>query len=134
MLVSTFPVELFNCVPLVVTGTLEMFFAVGKVVVCISVVFDLLVLNCVVLTVGLNVAFNCDVLVVVWVVLRLLSTLVTFTSISVVLKRVVCISVVFDWLVLNCVVLTAGLNVVLNCDVLLVVWDMLILRSTTVTL
>lgn len=38
-----------------------MFLAVGKVVVYVSVVFDWLVINCVVLTAGRDVVFNSDV-------------------------------------------------------------------------
>lgn len=129
--VKSFSIVSFDCVVLrrltVVTGSeveSVIFPVVGKVVVCICVVF--VISNDVVLSAGLTVVLNSDVLLEVSVVLMLRLTsvslkLVTFNGISVVLNKFVFIvkAVVFDCVVLNRVsvmleLVTSGKNVVLN--------------------
>ncbi len=110
--VKVFSIVPFDCVVLrrltVVTGSkvelvgpLVIFSAVGKVAVCICVVF--VMSSCVVLTVGLTVVLNSSVLLEVSVVLMLRSIsvplkLVSFSGTSVVLSKVMLIvkAVVFD--------------------------------------
>lgn len=137
VLSKAFSVVVFNCVALwrmgVVilsdmwsVGALEMFPGVGKVVVYVSVVFDWLVLNCVVLTAGRDVVLNSDVVLEVSVMLILRSASVPLMN-----SVVFCCVVLYCGVVVLKVVELSKYVVVLNCAVSVVV-NMVVLFSASV--